>query len=346
MAITIDQFLRDLTERELLSAEEAHAVRRELTANAPKRAGADQSERGSTSPGSSTGLADVGSLILCDCLIQDKLQDEEQQLIFHAQRLKDDSAVTIQVLLPGIGEGSTAGPARLNGSAAKAGSASALSKGITDVGRHGEMVFVCCEDLEAETLEQVVLQNGTLPLELATETLLQTARTLKRLQEQGLSLHEVTPELLLLDEDGKVHLTGNHHAEPLRSTICQCAEHDPPIPRLFESLGKLFAFLQTGEMDAISSLSPSVKRVYLRLLSREGSQGYNRWDELIQDLESLLDGRDLSAPDELAPAERTEPISSAAATTPAATSNHALRWGIALALFAAVIVAIITALKD
>ncbi len=32
MAITIDQFLRDLTERQLLSTEDAHAVRRQLSA--------------------------------------------------------------------------------------------------------------------------------------------------------------------------------------------------------------------------------------------------------------------------------------------------------------------------
>jgi hypothetical protein len=351
MAITIDQFLRDLTERELLSPEEAQTVRGQLSANVPEsaalRAGSDQAD--------AVTVMTPASLVLCDCLVRDKLRDDGHQLIFNAQSLSDDSAVTIHLLIPENG----AEKSRLNGAPANAGETS-RPRAVTGVARHGEMVFICCKSLEAETLEQLVLQNGALPLELATETLLQTARTLNRLQEQGLFLQEVSPELLLLDEDGHVHLTGGSPHPFLKSDTRRSRAESPY--RLHESLGQLYLFLLSGRA-ATKSASPdlawflhsagdeeaadghrsqSAQRVYARLMDRDAGFGYNNFGELIQDLASLQAGQESPAAASSAEAvPASKPASSAESSRPTA------RWVVAaLVLVGAIVVmALFNALK-
>ncbi len=239
----------------------------------------------------------------------------------------------------------------LNGSAPKMLENLSGLKGITDVGRHGEMVCVCSQSLEAETLEQLVRQNGTLPLELATETLLQTAKTLQKLQEQGLSLHKVSPEWLLLDEDGQVHLMGNSATESLLSAICHCSDQAPPIPGLYESLGQLYAFLQTGQTDLPfaedTAFAQSAKQVQARLLEPDDAARYRDWNELIRDLECLLAGQPISPP-----AGRTEVPSSSPmaevenAPVPGRPKSNRRWLIIALAVLAAAIIAGVLLLRD
>ena len=348
MAITIDQFLRDLTERELLSTEDAQTVRRQLSANVPEpalKAGAESAPAGSSA-----------SLVLCDCLVQGKLRDDEHQLIYGAQRLRDDSAVTIHLLMP------SGGTPRLNGSPASAVELSSRPRGITDVARHGAMVFVCCESLEAETLEQVILQNGALPLELATETLLQTARTLHRLSEQGFSLPEISADLLLLDEDGQVHVTGNHPAESLRSAVQHWTEPQPPAKRMYESLGKLYAFLlsgrggksespaviefddslKAGENDPDPGLAQFARRVYARLIRRDDASPYRGWSELIEDLQRLLRDQALPIASSAPPAEISPAGKAPARAVNAETSRGMKGWIItALAIAGAAALALV-----
>ncbi len=373
MAITIDQFLQDLTERQLLSLEEAHAVRRRMTSPlaecAATRTGTERREPGTIPAEVSTSVAHPARLILCGSVIKDKLQADENSLVFNALRLSDESPVTIHVLVPGQKPESPVPSARQNGSAFAGKEPASRSLGIVDVGRHGEVVCVCCKPLDGETLEQLVSQNGTLPLELATETLLQTARTLKRLQDQGLCIGEISPDVLLLDEDGRVHLMGQHLARIERSTLCHCSG-DSSANRLHQSLGQLYAYLQTArvwnadsssEMNLPSEgtsapmlLHRSAKRVFSRLMGREVESHYPGWEELLLDLESMLRGQELSMP--IVAMESQPPVkgpeSAASIATPIGEdsskpqSQKAIWWVIGLAIAAAAAVSAISLLSD
>lgn len=349
MAITIDEFLRDLTERQLLSSEEAHAVRRRI-------------EPGTIPAEPSTTLANSARLVLCDSVIQTKLQADENFLIFDALRIRDESPVTIHVLVPGQGRESQA-PARLNGSASQTKEPSSRPQGIADVGRHGEMICVCCEALEGETLEQVVSQNGSLPLELATETLLQTAKTLKRLEERGLSIGEISPDVLLLDNDGRIHLMGQHLARVSRSGPCQCGGENS-AKRLHPSLGKLYAYLQTARpwnADSPSEMAlpadgpsgqallyRSARVVFSRLMEQGAGPHYPGWDDLIRDLECLLSGREISIPVESKSRDASAPMVLAESVPVSSLKNKssALWVTAGLVLLGAAVLGIIKYLAD
>jgi hypothetical protein len=372
MTITIDEFLHDLTERQLLSEEEVHAVKRRTTTPlsdcAGQRSGSQRIEPGTIPPEHSTALANSGRLVLCDSVIQTKLQADENHLIFGALRIRDESPVTIHVLVPGQ-EMESPATARLNGSAPQSKEPPARPHGISDVGRHGEMICVCCEPVEGETLEQVVSQNGSLPLELATETLLQTAKTLKRLEEWGLSLGEISPDVLLLDNDGRIHLMGQHLERVPSSSLCQCGG-DASAKRLHHSLGKLYAFLQTARTwnanpplelalpangpSAQALIYRSARRVFSRLMERDAGSQYPGWDELIRDLEGLLSGREIPLPIESAgrdvPAPRKDsapmPHRESVSASSRKTTSSALWVTAGLVLLGAAVLGIIKFLAD
>ena len=323
MAITIDQFLRDLTEKQVLSGEELSAFRRELAVAAPKSASRSSPTKNGGPVGALTKEAaatDAAALVLCDCLITEKLRAESNHWVFAATRLKDDAPVTIHVLRP---EGTTeAGrtQAGRNGTAAKTDAGPAAAMRIASVGRYGEMLCLCSESIEAETLEELVLQHDGLPLELATETLLGIVQTLKEIQSRGLELTSVSADRLLLDEDGRVHLSGRDPAGIDFASGRPANQPAIPSTRLLASLGDLFEFLQTGgkaesaeEPDSFASLRASARVVADRLLMREATLGYKRWDELLRDLETLQNGREL---EEASKAER-RPDAEIASATPA-----------------------------
>lgn len=371
MAITIDQFLHDLTERQLLSEEEAHAVRRRMASPlaecAAQLAGPERMEPASLPAEPSTTLANPARLVLCDSVIQNKLQADESHLIFNAQRIRDKSPVTIHVLVPGQAMESSLPSPRLNGSATPPKDQPMRPQGIADVGRHGEMICICCESLEGETLEQVVSQNGPLPLELATETLLQTARTLKRLEERGLWIGEISPDVLLLDEEGRIHLMGQHLARIPKTGQCQCGT-ESSVKRLHQSLGKLYAYLhsaQVGNADASvemnvspegakasNALHRSAKLVFARLWGQNAIALYPGWDDLVRDLEAMLRGQELSQPEAQAkdsmPSEAAAvvkaPLAREESTKP--IGQQALWWIVGLAIASAAIVTALSLLND
>lgn len=367
MAITIDEFLHDLTERQLLSVEEAHAVRRRMTNPLPdstgQRVGSQRREPGTIPAEPSTTLAHPARLVLCESVIQNTLQADESHLIFSALRIRDQSPVTIHVLVPGQGIEVPLAAPRLNGSAPQSKDPPAHPHGITDVGRHGEMLCVCCEPLNGETLEQVVSQNGSLPLELATETLVQTARTLKQLEERGLCIGEVSPDVLLLDEEGRIHLTGLHLARLPKPGHCQCSG-EPSTNRLHLSLGRLYAYLQTARAWSLDStfelalpadgpptpLHRSAKLVLSRLMGREAAPHYPGWDELIGDLECLLNGREISLPMEPKPRDVAAPVNEPTKEPVAASApknNSIAVWvTVGLVMVVAVVVGAIKFLAD
>lgn len=355
MAITIDQFLHDLTERQLLSQEEAHAVRRRmalpLSGCASSYGGAERMEPGPIPAEPATTLANPARLVLCDAVIQNKLQADGNHLVFSALRIRDKSPVTIHVLVPGQNVESSLGSPKLNGAASVSKEHPPRPQGIADVGRHGEMICVCCESLDGETLEQVVSQNGTLPLELATETLLQTARTLKRLEERGLSIREISPDVLLLDEDGRIHVMGQQLARLFKTDHCHCGT-EASAKGLHHSLGKLYAYLQTAHVwttesssektwpsDAAKAapvLNRSAKLVFHRLLGQETVSHYPGWEELIRDLETMLRGQELSQPAAAsAPARESWPPVNSEEASAKPQSQQILYWIIGLAIAAA-----------
>ncbi len=304
MAITIDQFLRELTERRFLSGEEEPAFRLQLTNNARERTSKD-SDTIPQQNGSRTAM-EISPLILCKSQVLEKLQEDASGLVFAANRLADDAEVAIHVLSPqGTQfEDPTAETVHEDSPQAPL----PLPRGIVDVGRHGEMLCVCSQSLEAETLEEVIIGHGPLPVELASDTLLQTVRLLDRMQQQGLVLETISPDQLLLDEAGCVHLTGHQPAQFLSSSHCGCEETSSSPDRLFNSLGVLYEFLQTGQTAADDSFrepltgneqesfSRSAELVGHRLLEREAAPKYPTWGKLIEDLETLLKGEEVSLP--------------------------------------------------
>lgn len=359
MAITIDQFLHDLTERRALSGEELSAVRRELTAHAREPASDLAPNRGETSSESS-GQASTATatapLVLCDCFITERIHDEADHLIFQARRIEDDSPVTLHVFMPGGGdEFEPFAPSRTPESQP------AIFMGIVNVERQGEMICVCCETIESDTLEDIVREYDRLPLDLATETLLQTVYALKRWQERGLKLAAVSPEQLLLDDDGRIHLAGESPSGRIAEPWRLIDEPIPPSVDLLQSLGRLYDYLQwgkagrsaedsNGEAEGVSVSAATVVRE--RLLGKAGAGRYDGWDDLIRDLETLLEGGEASPSRESLTSQTADEIETPAKRVPAGPTNPvrsktSRRWLLfAFALLTGVILAAWTMLKD
>ncbi len=345
MAITVDQFLRDLTERRLLSGEDARAFRRQLTENAQSQSSEESAlVEESHFATQTTAEASPLPLILCDCLIHEKLHEENDRLIFAARRLEDNSPVWMHILgpasLPNSNHQQNSAEVRAtNGLAFRSGPA-----GIVEVGRHGEMICVCCESLEAETLADVVSQNGPLPWELAGECLLETAGSLKRFSDAGFIPERISADELFLDEEGKIHLSGREPGWIAGSFPCRCDDQPLALERIFQSLGELYHFLQTGRAwdsaagsgesssEAMAAMSQSAKLIKDRLLKTAGSPGYESWDALIADLKKLVSGEAIDWPAASIPREAALPSSRPTPAPPQPAPAKTGRW-IALALF-------------
>lgn len=312
MAITIDQFLRDLSESQGLSDEELSAFRRELAALAPESA-ADRSGPKNGSPSGSLTKTEAAPLVLCDCLVREKVEGGADHWVFAGLRLEDDAPVTIHLLVPEEEAGPKSARPSRNGAPQKAGIVARGPVRITRVGRCGEMVCLCCESIQAESLSDLVDQHGYLPLELATETLLEVVRTLKEIQNLGLELQSVSADQLLLDDDGRIHVSG-HEPASLQLTSAWTNEAALPSTRLLASLGELYEFLQTGgkadsiaDQDSAPAVFASSRIVSSRLAMKNGSLAYKRWEELLRDLEALRDGGEVSGPGEIPqPAESSK----------------------------------------
>lgn len=360
MAITIDQFLHDLTERRALSGEELSAVRRELTAQARDPASdvaPDRGETSSESPGQSSTATATAPLVLCDCFINEKIHDEAEHLIFRARRIEDDSPVTLHVFMPGGGDAFEPFTASRTPE-----SQPANFMGIVKLERQGEMICVCCETIESDTLEDIVREYERLPLDLATETLLQTVYALKHWHERGLKLAAVSPEQLLLDDDGRIHLAGESSSGRIAEPWRLIDEPIPPSVDLLQSLGRLYDYLQWGKAGCSAGdsdgeaggVSVSVATVVRdRLLGKADAGRYDGWDHLIRELETLLEGENASPTedslsshdaDEIETPPKPEPAGQTIAP-PSETSPR--RWLVlAFALLAGVILAVWAMLKD
>ncbi len=359
MAITVDQFLRDLTERRLLSGEDARTFRRQLAENAQGQSREESGLAGESRSATQTAAeASPLPLILCDCLIHEKLHEEKDRLIFAARRLQDDSPVWMHIL----------GPARLpnshptqiaaeirptNGLAVRGG-----PSGIVQVGRHGEMICVCCESLEADTLADVVSQNGPLPLELAGECLLETVQSLKRFSDAGLTPERISADELYLDENGNIHLSGRDPSWIVTADPCGCEDEPPALERTCESLGKLYHFLQTGRTwdsaagsedasapaddpsspEATGTMPQSANVIKDRMLRTAGVPGYETWDALIGDLKKLVSGEAVAPPAASRPREPALPSNRPAPALSKPSAAKTGRW-IALAVFLAAAIA-------
>jgi len=229
------------------------------------------------------------------------------------------------------------------------------------VERQGEMICVCCETIESDTLEDIVREHERLPLDLATETLLQTVYALKRWQDRGLEIPAVSPEQLLLDDDGRIHPAGQFSSSRFAEPWRLIDEPIPPSVDLLQSLGRLYDYLQgrkaggsaeasNGEAEGVSVSAAMAVRD--RLFGKAGAGRYDGWDDLIRDLETLLEGGEatvsqnsltsqtadeIETPQEPVPADQTNPV-------PSKTSG---RWLLlALTLLTGVILAAWTMLKD
>lgn len=352
MAITIDQFLRDLTERRILSGEEASAVRQELAPTDDRSASAATNRREAKNGSAShtatqtVSVPDSSPLVLCNCLVKERIQDFDNHLIFRAQHLQKDATVSLHILVPRGSMAIDPNPDSVDGASDEKVAQSSASVAILDVGRHGDMMCVCCQPIEAESLLEVVQQYEKLPWELATESLLETVKTLARLQSQGLQLESISPEQLLLDEEGQVHLTGQNLATTLRHATSPMEGSPPPTIPLFESLGALYLFLQTGQSAAPSGKwsedeagSKSAALIYQRLTRTNGMACYESWTGLIHDLESLLAGQELLSPAlqtvEPTPTPIPEPAGIAAQTAeklPTDSETSSSRQGLVIGL--------------
>lgn len=369
MAITIDQFLRDLTERRLLSGEEASAFRRKFVPSANDAlaaTGNNVAANGSSSKTMTKTAPTSSPLILCNCLLKERIQDDQNHLIFLAQHLQNNASVSLHVLRPQEAKANTPISSTAPGKTVEP-FPNSPPQGILDVGRHGELVCVCCQTIEAESLHEIVQQYEQLPLELATESLLQTVKTLEQLQNRGLQLNTISADQLLLDEDGHIHLTGRNPATFLTTPRSDSDELPIPTPRLLEALGTLYLFLQTGDSDAPSSMgdeaeagNKSTQLVSGRLMGSRGLPRYESWEELIRDLESLLKGQELSLPasqsreplpQSLSP--EPKPATPTPASAPAHDSASPSKWGIlvglalvGLALVVGLVIAAVTKLLN
>jgi len=276
-------------------------------------------------------------LVLCDCLIHEKIHDDADQWIFTARQLDDDAQAMIHVMMPKGKAAAASSPSRNGSLSSNASDENALA--IVKVRRRGDVISMCCRSLEADTLAELVRQHDGLPLSLATESLLGTVRALEQIAAEGLEPVAISAEQLLLDDDGIVHLSGNDLVALFERSIYLATARVGPTDSILRSLGKLFDQLQTGsgtegEVDADGVHLPSARFVRNRLLGNAEMPAYRHWEDVIHDLELLKDGQEITDWPEsqaaLTPADR-QAIPSRPDGSDSTATNRWLAWAVALA---------------
>lgn len=212
MAIPLEQFRRQLSASTLLPDEELDSLLAELP---PEERPADSEQLAKLlvkkkllTPFQTRQIyyGKGKSLLLGNYLVLDKLGQGGMGLVYKAQHRRMERIVALKVLSPGVTRSATAlsrfhrevkAAARL----VHPNIVTAYDADEADGTHYLVMQYVAGEDLSA-----LVHRNGRLPLRLALEYLIQTARGLQYAHEQGIVHRDIKPSNLLLDVDGTIKI--------------------------------------------------------------------------------------------------------------------------------------------
>ncbi|MBD0348607.1 MAG: serine/threonine protein kinase [Thermoleophilia bacterium] len=201
---------------------------------------------------------------------------------------------------------------------------------VIDRGEEDGRPYIVFEYVEGETLKQLLLREGALPVERALETALEIARALEAAHRRGLLHRDVKPQNVLLAEDGRAKVTDFGIARArgadgltITGTVLGTSDYIPPeqargeptgAPADVYSLGAVLYELLTGEvpyegdnpvtvaMRHVRDPVPSVRNhrrdvpervdgLVRRALAKDPADRFASMSEVIAELEACLAGR-------------------------------------------------------
>ena len=77
---------------------------------------------------------------------------------------------------------------------------------VYDVGRYGDIPYLVSELLEGQTLRDVLIESGAVPLRKALEWASQIAQGLAAAHDKGIVHRDLKPKNLFLTRDGRIKI--------------------------------------------------------------------------------------------------------------------------------------------
>ncbi|MFM9959644.1 MAG: protein kinase domain-containing protein [Planctomycetaceae bacterium] len=213
MPVTLEQFVRQLTESGLLTADEVSQVRGQRPPEKLDAWNAEQLARELVRQKKLTKFqaeqlyAGKGkSLTLGNYVILDKLGQGGMGMVLKARHRRMERIVALKVIAPHVVEN----PIALQRFQREVVAAAKLSHpnvvAAYDADEAKGTHFLVMEYVEGTDLAQHVKQHGPLPAELAIGCIVQAARGLAFAHEQGVVHRDIKPHNLLLDPKGTVKI--------------------------------------------------------------------------------------------------------------------------------------------
>ena len=212
MAISVDQFVHQLADSSLMSADEVAALIDALPADKKPQDGEQLArelvrQKKLTAYQAQQVYAGKGkSLVLGNYVILDKLGQGGMGLVLKAEHRRMKRLVALKVLSPKV----TKTPEALRRFQREVEAAARLKHPniVTayDADEAGGTHFLVMEYVDGTDLSSLVKKRGPLPLDQALDCILQAARGLQYAHEHGVVHRDIKPANLLLDRQGTVKI--------------------------------------------------------------------------------------------------------------------------------------------
>jgi len=237
MAISIDQFVHELADSSLMSADEVAALIDSLPAEKRPRDGEQLAkelvrQKKLTAYQAQQMYAGKGkSLVLGNYVILDKLGQGGMGLVLKAEHRRMKRLVALKVLSPKV----TKSPDALRRFQREVEAAARLMHpnivAAFDADEAGGTHFFVMEYVDGSDLSSLVKKQGPLPLDQALDCILQAARGLQYAHERGVVHRDIKPANLLLECGALSPLLNAADDAPTRSLDGSQPEPQPPSSR-------------------------------------------------------------------------------------------------------------------
>lgn len=212
MSRTVEQFVADVAESELLSEGEVRAILEELPAE--KRTGDAQAlarelvrrKKVSNFQASAIYQGKVQSLSFGNYLVLEKLGEGGMGMVFKARHRRLNRIVALKVLPPAATKSLEAVKRFHREVEAAARLTHPNIVAAYDAGEEHGVHFLVMEYVAGQDLSRLVKQDGPLSVDRATSCILQAARGLEHAHVSGVVHRDIKPANLLLDDEGTVKI--------------------------------------------------------------------------------------------------------------------------------------------
>ena len=211
MVVSLEQFVRNLSQSRLLSAEEMLSLQKVLQAEQTPHTVEDiaglliYSGRLTRYQATAIYRGEVQGLVLGEYVLLDTLGKGGMGVVFKAKHRRMDRMVALKTLPSG-----TVKPETVQRFYREVRAAARLSHPniVTsyDAGEHEGMHYLVMELVDGRDLAAIVKQQGPLPLRQAIDYVLQAARGLQYAHQQGVVHRDVKPSNLLVNSDGVIKI--------------------------------------------------------------------------------------------------------------------------------------------